>query len=137
MQADTGFYSALIPTIGTNTTIHLRIFALDDKGNWGISSNVDIQVRTQPPPLRPTPDFALVVGGILGGVIVGAPLLVGFTLHTIRGKSRKPRNSWHQRRHQFASRDDAVFDGCDRLAFGGFHAGEGALRRPRRGAELA
>jgi hypothetical protein len=92
MQAGTGSYSASIPAIGTAATVHLRILAVDDRGNWGVSDYFDIEVQAQPPTARPQPSWSdIIVWAVLGGAAVGAPLLAGFIIHTVRGRRRGPK----------------------------------------------
>jgi hypothetical protein len=85
MEVDTivtNQYSVVVPSIGTAGTMSVRIFALDAKGNWGVSNPIEIEVRQVPPPTTTEPGLTmsetLIIGlatagggGILIGVIIG------------------------------------------------------------------
>ena len=86
MQADavvTNQYSVTVPPIGTVGTMDARVYALDAKGNWGVSSLIEIEVRQVPPSTTtqtgPTMTDTLILGlasaggaGILIGALIGA-----------------------------------------------------------------
>jgi hypothetical protein len=85
MTAQAGSYSASIPAIGTAAIITLRIFALDNKGNWGLSDLVEFTVQALPPEQRPSPALSeIAVWAILGGAAVGVPVLVVLVIRSIR-----------------------------------------------------